>query len=270
MNEINGYEMLRQLFDWSYENPDMINTNHIAIYAFCIDHWNRLGQKSKFGLPSGMTMEAVGIKNYKTYSKTFNDLTEWGFLKLVQKSKNQYSANVVALVKNTKAHTKALTKASTKHVSKHIPKQVQSIVGIEYPIDTIEPINPIDTIDTIDTQKRCDYSFDLFWNDYDKKVGDRKKIETKFNAIKNQEREKIRLHIISYKQAQPEKQFRKNPETYINQKSWNDEIIQRYGNTEIQPANSTNRKNTFGNNAEERKRGVDNLAAMAEAILQNT
>jgi hypothetical protein len=32
-------------------------------------------------------------------------------------------------------------------------------------------------------------------------------------------------HVAKYKQAQPDKKFRKNPETYLNNKSWNDEII---------------------------------------------
>ena len=33
-------------------------------------------------------------------------------------------------------------------------------------------------------------------------------------------------HIPKYKQAQPDKKFRKNPETFLNNKSWNDEIIE--------------------------------------------
>ena len=32
-------------------------------------------------------------------------------------------------------------------------------------------------------------------------------------------------YIELYKQSQPDKQFRKNPETFLNNKSWNDEII---------------------------------------------
>lgn len=138
-NELNSYDLFRMFFDWCFENPDLINPNHIAIYSFIIEHCNRLGWKDKFGLPTGMTMEAVGIKNYRTFAKSFFDLVDWGFIKVIQKSKNQYSANVIGLVKNTKAHTKALTKASIKHVSKHIPKQVQSIVDVNKPIEPMKP-----------------------------------------------------------------------------------------------------------------------------------
>ena len=69
------------------------------------------------------------------------------------------------------------------------------------------------------------YSFNEFWNDFDKKVGDRKKIEIKYNHISESDRILIKEHIPKYKESQPEKQFRKNPETYLNNKSWNDEII---------------------------------------------
>ena len=127
--EINGYELSRNFFDWSYENPELISPNHIALYFFIIEHCNRMGWKDKFGLPTTMAKEAIGIKNYKTYINTLNDLIDWGFIKMVQKSTNQYSANIVGLVKNTKANTKALSKAT----SKHSLKQVQSIDSIDKP-----------------------------------------------------------------------------------------------------------------------------------------
>ncbi len=117
------------------------------------------------------------------------------------------------------------------------------------------------------------YAFENFWNDYDKKVGDRKKIEKKYNSISENDRLLIKEHIPKYKESQPEKQFRKNPETYLNQKSWNDEIIYLNGNSNIQPTANNGysgyRKNTAGTNADDKKRSVDRLADCAEAILQN-
>jgi hypothetical protein len=68
-------------------------------------------------------------------------------------------------------------------------------------------------------------SFEEFWTMYDKKVGDKTKISKKWEAISEQDRQKVREHIPQYKLAQPDKQYRKNPETYLNNKSWNDEII---------------------------------------------
>lgn len=130
---MNSYELSRKWFDFCFENPEKINSNHTALYFFVIEHCNRLGWKSKFGLPSQMAMDAIGIKNWRTYSKTLNDLIEFGFVDCIQKSKNQYSATIVAIVKNTKATTKALDKA----MQKHDQKQVKSIVGIDKPNNLI-------------------------------------------------------------------------------------------------------------------------------------
>ena len=138
-DSITGYELSKIWFDFCFENTDKINPNHTALYFFAIEHNNRMGWKEKFGFPTEMAKDAIGIKNYKTFSKTFNDLVSWGFIKVYQKSKNQYSANIIGLVKNTKASTKALSKAMLKHSQ----KQVQSIVGILKPNNhrTLEPNN---------------------------------------------------------------------------------------------------------------------------------
>ena len=131
--ELNIFELMKDWFDFCFENPELINPNHSAMYFFILSHSNRLGWKSKFGLPMQMTMDAIGIKNYRTFSNTFKDLVNWGFILLLQKSVNQYSANVIGLVKNTKPTSKALSKATQKHSQ----KQVHGIVGIIKPITNI-------------------------------------------------------------------------------------------------------------------------------------
>lgn len=97
------------------------------MYFFIIEHCNRLWWKEKFGLPMEMTKDAIGIKNYRTYSDTLSDLIEWWFIKEIQKSKNQYSSCIIAIAENTKAHTKALDKA----LQKHSKKQVHGTVCID-------------------------------------------------------------------------------------------------------------------------------------------
>lgn len=73
------------------------------------------------------------------------------------------------------------------------------------------------------------YPFDEFWNDYDKKRGSKEKLIKKWNKISDSEKLKIKEHIPIYKKAQPDKAFRKDPETFLNNKSWNDEIITSNG-----------------------------------------
>ena len=99
-----GYEFSRRWFDFSFANTKRVKPIHTAIYFFAVERCNRLGWKSEFGFPTDLAMEALGIKNYKTYIRALQDLVKWEFIKWIQKSKNQYTANVIALVKNAKAH----------------------------------------------------------------------------------------------------------------------------------------------------------------------
>ncbi len=131
MNEqLNTFELSRTWFNYGFDNPDKIKPIHSAIYFFAIEHCNRLGWKQKFGFPSQMVMEAIGVKNWRTYSRGLNDLVEFGFINMIEISKNQYSSNIIAIVKNAKAPTKAPTKALDKALQKHSTKHSQSTVSI--------------------------------------------------------------------------------------------------------------------------------------------
>lgn len=132
---MNGYELSRKFVDYSFENPSKIKPNHYALYFFAIEHCNRLGWKKEFGLPTTMTMEAIGIKSYNTYIKTFNELINFGFFNLIERSKNQYSSNIIELSKFNKALDKALDKAFIKHGTKQRESTEQSIDSINKPIN---------------------------------------------------------------------------------------------------------------------------------------
>lgn len=74
-------------------------------------------------------------------------------------------------------------------------------------------------------RKEINIVFDIFWNLYDKKVGDKDKLKKKWESLNDDERQKAISHIPKYKESQPDKKFRKDPSTYLNNKSFNDEII---------------------------------------------
>ena len=69
-------------------------------------------------------------------------------------------------------------------------------------------------------------TFDDWWSLYDKKTG-RAPCEEKWKRLKQDEKEAIMRHTEAYVAATPEIQYRKNPLTYLNQKSWNDEHVTR-------------------------------------------
>ena len=132
---MNGYDLSRNWFDFCFDNPEKINPNHTAIYFFAIEHCNRLGWKKKFGFPSQMTMDALGIKKHQTYIKYFNDLVDWKFFDLIQKSKNQYSANIISLISAMPKNGEALDKAIIKHAAKQTQSNGQSNSPIVKPVN---------------------------------------------------------------------------------------------------------------------------------------
>ena len=66
-------------------------------------------------------------------------------------------------------------------------------------------------------------TFNDFWDLYDKKV-DRELSQKKWEKLTQAEKEKTIIHIEHYKQLQPDSKYRKNPSTYLNQKTFNDPI----------------------------------------------
>jgi hypothetical protein len=128
---MNGYELSRAFWDYAFEHPEKIRPIHSAIFFFAIEHCNRLGWKVKFGFPTTMAMDAIGVKSYNTYTRALSELVDYGFIEMIQQSKNQYSANIIALSKNDEALDKALDKALIKHGTKQSESNYQSTVSID-------------------------------------------------------------------------------------------------------------------------------------------
>jgi hypothetical protein len=122
---MNGYQLTDAWFEFRFQHPEKVSHAHTELYFYLLYHWNKLSQKEKFGLPSGVTMEATGIRNYKTYKKCIKDLAEFGFIRIISEATNQHQAMVVAWGKNTKADTEALTEAVTKAQVEALPHIVE-------------------------------------------------------------------------------------------------------------------------------------------------
>lgn len=74
-------------------------------------------------------------------------------------------------------------------------------------------------------QVKDEYTFANAWNLYQKKVGCKDKLEKKWNAMSLKDRKAATEYIPLYVAAQPDKQYRKNFQTFLNQRGWEDEII---------------------------------------------
>lgn len=70
--------------------------------------------------------------------------------------------------------------------------------------------------------------FDDFWNAYEKKVGNKKVVEKKWDALSKANQEEVMRVIPIYKRIQPDPKFRKNAETFLNPKTepWKDAMFE--------------------------------------------
>lgn len=130
MAKITGYELSRNWFDFVWENPDLINSHHTSLYLWLCEINNRCGWSDKFQITGKECMTGMSCKSYNTYKKCLENLIEWGFVKMVKRSVNQYQCNIIALSKIDKAHGKALDKALIKHKTKQSGSTGQSTDSI--------------------------------------------------------------------------------------------------------------------------------------------
>lgn len=70
----------------------------------------------------------------------------------------------------------------------------------------------------------CDDDFEKFWDLYDKKRN-RDKCSKKWKTLSVSDREAAIAYIPNYKRSQPNKLYRKDPLSFLNQRAWNDELI---------------------------------------------
>lgn len=74
-------------------------------------------------------------------------------------------------------------------------------------------------------QVKDEYTFERAWNLYEKKVGCKAKLEKKWNSMSLKDRKAAIEYIPLYVISQPNKQYRKNFQTFLNQRGWEDELI---------------------------------------------
>ena len=75
-----------------------------------------------------------------------------------------------------------------------------------------------------------DAKFEDWWLWYDYKIS-KDKAKKSWNKLNEQEKDLALRSVQAYVESTPDKSFRKHPTTYLNQKSFNDEIIKRNNNS---------------------------------------
>lgn len=116
--------------------------------------------------------------------------------------------------------------------SRYKPKKVVTDFDITNPLTNTDNESEYDNDNIIGTEKggtggktKPKIPFAEVWDLYDKKRGDKTKLETKWNTLSRITQLAIIEYIPKYKASEPNKKFRKDFATFLNNHSWEDEII---------------------------------------------
>lgn len=120
----------------------------------------------------------------------------------------------------SKKDTPITSTTHDKHMSVHMENENEN-ENINKNKDVIEEIRPAEIYPT----------FDEFWNLYDKKE-DKKDCVKKWNKLTQSERELIMHYIEPYKLSLSDLKYQRNPVTFINKRTWENELIKPKSNNQ--------------------------------------
>lgn len=120
----------------------------------------------------------------------------------------------MSFTQSRRNNIKGLNQHTIGHMTSHMEDENE---------DVNRNINKVKIIDTL---------FEEFWDLYDYKKS-RDKAEKAWKTLNKEEKALALQHAPVYAQSTPDKQFRKHPATYLNNKSFNDEIIERTISTKL-------------------------------------
>lgn len=143
---------------WFYyvSNNKQVKPVHTTLMLYIMFKNARFKNKDSFYLPTENTMENTGIGSHNTYSKTLKDLIDWGWVIMIEKSTNQWTANVISvnidkikdintelggISKYEEADTIAYDTADIKASVEQVSEQEESTGDIDNSINSINKNN---------------------------------------------------------------------------------------------------------------------------------
>jgi len=123
-------------------------------------------------------------------------------------------------IKRSEAGTKGGNKTTFVKAKHKANTQANSENEIEYENEIVNAVKNESEFEIMEYP-----AFSDFWDMYDKKRGDKEKVSKRWKQLTQKDKEAIMDYLPAYLLSTPDKQFRKDPLTFLNNKSWNDEII---------------------------------------------
>ena len=244
---------------WELDETWQFTCCETRLYFYLLKTANRLGWVDSWTHSDAKTAANVGV-SVNSFKSARNRLVQAGLILFQNGGKGQgdkckYQIRCQNLT--PKHEPKVIPKLTPKPQPKVEPKPDYTLLGT---IKTktkinIPPISPHSGGEGVDEnfssevkipekekscakkEKESAAGFEEAWALYERK-GNRKTSERKWANLKNHCREAAMKHIPLYVASTPDKQYRKNFETYINQECWNDEIIFKTNNNGRKTINS--------------------------------
>ena len=195
------------------------HTKYLYIYLLTSQYINLCGifqlSDKKIIFETGMTAGELNIAK-KELVENKKVLFKNGWIKIVNAEKNNQYRNSPL---NEKPYNKEL---------EHVPSDVLSFFdsSIDSSIDSTMDSNIKYKIKNIKykTKKEGNKNFSEFWEKYPKKIA-RSKVEKKYPDEKHEEIMKgLEAYLKHWREKKTEMQYIPNPETWLNQERWNDEL----------------------------------------------
>jgi hypothetical protein len=143
---------------------------------------------------------------------------------LIDSDGNYYNKRLDAEKTKRKAHSekqRANVMKRWNKEDKHIPNKYHGNTMVI----PLENENENEGVNTTKNKIEIYPTFEDFWDLYDKKTGNKESIKKKFKKLPQKTKELIIDYLPQYIESTPDKTYRKNPQTFLNNKSWEDEII---------------------------------------------
>lgn len=209
---MNYVQEIKSFNDWLIINPTVTSDDIVLWYALMSLN-NISGWQKEFTVAISTLVDRSRLSRSAIY-RSRNKLVQMGRIKTKERSGNQCSVyELLPFVS-------------------HMGTQSGTQNGTQ---DGTQAGTQSGTINKLNETKPLNIEFETFWDAYDKKVGKKSSLVKTWASFSDQVRSEIMAYIPKYKEAQPDKQFRKDPSTFFNQEGWTHEIIPRQP-TPLKPA----------------------------------
>jgi hypothetical protein len=183
----------------------------------------------------------ISQQRLKFFIKRLNDEQQDEIMSVLEECPDGFQIPWVAeSITKRKAYSESRRKNRASKPDNHMSNISSSYVP--HMVNEIENVN-----DTIIKTKNQDEkieveifpTFEEFWNQFDKKVG-KPKCQKIWKQIRQSDRESIVDHLDKYIPSTPDKAYRKNPETYLRNRGWEDEVLEINLNNKANGNSKTN------------------------------